>query len=102
MGGTRKTAEPVVDVAAERAEVEAWEAGLRAMHARIAGRFARPEPRARALAYLQGLLSAVERKNGWQVAEQIGEATPAGVQRLLATAVWDADLVRDDLRAYVV
>ena len=44
----------------------------------------------------------IERKNGWQIAEHAGAATPDGVQRLLATAHWDADQVRDDLRAYVV
>ena len=52
--------------------------------------------------YLRGLLSPVERKNGWQLAEQAGDATPYGVQHLLSTYVWDADLVRDDLRDYVV
>ncbi len=83
-------------------EVAEWATGLAALHARIAGRFFRPEPRRRALAYLRGLLSPVERKNGWQVAEQVGEATPDGIQRLLATARWDADEVRDDLRTYVV
>ena len=83
-------------------EVAAWARGLSAMHARIARRFARPEPRRRALSYLKGLLSPVERKNGWQLAEQAGEGTPDGMQRLLATADWDADQVRDDLRAYVV
>jgi SRSO17 transposase len=54
------------------------------------------------LAYLQGLLSSIERKNGWQLAEHAREATPYGMQRLLSSAVWDADLVRDDLRAYVL
>ena len=44
----------------------------------------------------------MERKNGWQLAEQAGDATPYGVQRLLSTYIWDADLVRDDLRDYVV
>jgi SRSO17 transposase len=83
-------------------EVAAWARGLGAMHARIAHRFARPEPRRRALQYLKGLLSPVERKNGWQLAEQAGETTPDGMQRLLATADWDAEQVRDDLRAYVV
>jgi hypothetical protein len=83
-------------------EVAAWARGLGAMHARIAHRFVRPEPRRRALQYLKGLLSPVERKNGWQLAEHAGETTPAGMQRLLATADWDADEVRDDLRAYVV
>jgi SRSO17 transposase len=58
--------------------------------------------RERARRYLVGLLERVERKNGWQLAEAIGEAGPRGVQRLLSAATWDADAVRDDLRAYVV
>ena len=49
-----------------------------------------------------GLLSPVERKNGWQLAERGGDATPYGVQRLLSSYRWDADLVRDDLAGYVV
>src|SRR6266545_842595 len=96
--------EPVLeaDEAADIQEVQAWAAGLDALHARIAGRFVRAEPRRRALAYLRGLLGSVTRKNGWQLAEHAGERTPDGMQRLLATADWDPDRVRDDLRAYVV
>jgi SRSO17 transposase len=90
------------DEAADIEEVKAWAAGLDALHARIAGRFVRAEPRRRALAYLRGLLGNVGRKNGWQLAEHAGERTPDGMQRLLATADWDPDLVRDDLRVYVV
>jgi SRSO17 transposase len=90
------------DEAADIEEVQGWPAGLEALHARIAGRFARAEPRRRALAYLRGLLGNVGRKNGWQLAEHAGERTPDGMQRLLATADWDPDRVRDDLRAYVV
>jgi SRSO17 transposase len=82
-------------------QVAGWAQALTLLHARIAPRFARPEPRHRALLYLQGLLSPVERKNGWQLAEQAREARPYGMQRLLSQAVWDADLVRDDLRNYV-
>jgi hypothetical protein len=55
--------------------------------------------RARAGRFLAGLLDPVERRNGWQVAEQLGERNPDGVQRLLRTARWDAEAVRDDLRA---
>ena len=76
--------------------------GLADLHARIARRFARAEARERAGRYLAGLLDRVERKNGWQLAEAMGEAGPRGVQRLLSAATWDADGVRDDLRAYVV
>jgi SRSO17 transposase len=84
--------------------VEVWKWGqeLEHVHARIALRFARPEPRRRALAYLKGIVSAIERKNGWHLAEHAGEARPDGMQRLLNRAVWDADLVRDDLRAYIL
>jgi SRSO17 transposase len=81
--------------------VQGWRAGLDALHARIAGRFRRAEVRTRAQRYLVGLLDRVERKNGWQLAEHLGEAGPQGVQRLLNAAHWDADAVRDDLRSYV-
>jgi SRSO17 transposase len=90
------------DEAADIEQVQAWAAGLDALHARIAGRFVRAEPRRRVLAYLRGLLGNVGRKNGWQLAEHAGERTPDGMQRLLATADWDPDGVRDDLREYVV
>jgi SRSO17 transposase len=84
------------------AEVEAWAAGLAEVHARIAPRFARSEPRERVLAYVRGLLAPLEKKNSWTLAEQAGEAIPDGMQRLLAYADWDADAVRDDVRGYVV
>ncbi len=77
-------------------------ADLDALHAQIAPRFRRPEVRARARRYLDGLLADVERKNGWQLVEALGEHTPDGMQRLLNAAQWDADAVRDDLRTYVV
>src|ERR671933_1955731 len=85
----------------ETAELEAiqgWATGLDRLHARIAPRFRRPEVRQRARRYLGGLLGSVERKNGWQLAEQLGEQHPRGVQRLLDAAQWDAEAVRDDLR----
>src|SRR3982750_3319940 len=79
-----------------------WAAGLEEVHARIADAFTRAEPRARVLAYLRGLLGQLERKNGWTLAEAAGEASPDGMQRLLRTADWNADAVRDQLRGYVV
>jgi SRSO17 transposase len=84
------------------AEVAAWTAGWDEIQGRIGPRFARSEQRQRVRHYVEGLLSPVERKNGWQLAEQAGERRPYGMQRLLAGAKWDADAVRDDLRAYVV
>src|SRR5947209_14268064 len=84
------------------AEVVDWAVGLDEVLERIGPRFARAEPRARAGVYLRGLLSAAERKNGWTLAEQAGDATPDAMQRLLNHADWNADAVRDDLRDYVV
>src|SRR3954447_15068561 len=84
------------------AEVQDWAAGLEEVHVRIAGAFARSEPRARVLAYLRGLLEQLERKNGWTLAEAAGEVSPDGMQRLLRTADWNADAVRDELRGYVI
>src|SRR5215210_5086570 len=81
---------------------EVWARDLEALAARIAPRFARAEPRRRASAYLRGLLLPLERKNGWQLAEAAGDETPDGVQDFLSRMRWDADAVRDDLRAYVV
>ena len=52
--------------------------------------------------YLRGLLAGLERKNGWTVAEHAGAVSPDGMQRLLRTADWDIDGVRDDLRRYVL
>ena len=83
-------------------EVRVWEEELTLLHERIGGRFGRVEPRGRALGYLRGLLSPVERKNGWQLSEWLGESRPDGVQRLLTGSGWNAEGVRDDLGAYVV
>jgi SRSO17 transposase len=69
---------------------------------RIAGRFARVEPRRRARALVLGLLSGLRRKNCWTIAELAGDVSPDGMQHLLASARWDADAVRDDLRSYVI
>src|SRR6266566_333951 len=83
-------------------QVIGWRESLLQLHARLATHFARSEPFQRALRFVQGILSSVERKNGWQLAEQAREATPYGMQRLLSQAVWDADGVRDELRAFVL
>lgn len=80
-------------------DVRGWAADLDGVVERIAPRFARSEPRRRAGAYLRGLLAPVERKNGWQLAEAAGDATPDGVQEFLSRVRWDADAVRDDLQA---
>ena len=85
-----------------REDAERWAQGHEEVMERIGARFGRVEPRRRAQAYLRGLLAPVERKNGWQLAEAAGDRTPDGVQDFLARAHWEAERVRDDLRAYVV
>ncbi len=85
-------------------EWQAVRAGVQALtevQSRIGPRFRRAEVRRRARRFLEGLLAPVERKNGWQLAEELGEHGPRGVQRLLGEADWDEDAVRDDLRSYV-
>jgi SRSO17 transposase len=86
-----------VDVAPAR-----WQAGLDELLGRVAGRFPRVEPRRRAKALVLGLLADLPRKNCWTIAEHAGQASPDGLQHVLARAVWDEDGVRDDLRAYLV
>lgn len=86
----------------DRKMVRSWTEELEAVGERIAARFARSEVRERARDYLRGLLSGTERKNGWQLAEVAGNATPYGLQHLLGRANWDADELRDDLREYVI
>jgi SRSO17 transposase len=80
---------------------EAWAEAFEGLLARLGPRFGRIEPRRRLAAYLRGLLAPLERKNGWQLAEAAGDPTPDGVQEFLSRVRWDADAVRDDLRAYV-
>ena len=84
------------------ADVDQWSAELDRLHARIGGRFTRCEPRRRARQYLAGLVAGLDRTNGWTLAEQAGDVSPDGMQRLLRWADWDIDAVRDDLRDYVL
>ena len=85
-----------------RSKAEHWAQELEAVAGRIAPQFGRAEPRRRALTYLQGLLAPLERKNGWHLAEAAGDCSPHGMQEFLSRVHWDADALRDDLRAYVV
>jgi SRSO17 transposase len=81
--------------------LSSWTSAFDALVERIGTHFSRSEARQRFRSYLKGLLGAVERKNGWQLAEYIGDTTPYGIQHLLGRARWDADAVRDELQTYV-
>jgi SRSO17 transposase len=94
---------PGVAVLARVDDIEASRlaSGLDDAFALAAGWFFRREVRARARACVAGMLSGLERKTGWSLAEHAGEAVRDGMQRLFTTARWDEDAVRDDLRGYV-
>lgn len=83
-------------------DVQQWADEFHRLNQRFAPHFKRVETKQHAQDYLQGLLSSVERKNGWQIAEQVGDRTPYAIQHLLGRSVWDADPVRDELQDYVV
>jgi SRSO17 transposase len=86
----------------DEATLAAWVEAFAAYHARFAGFFARSEARRHSRLYVQGLLGSAERKNGWQLAEAVGEPDPQGLQRLLFEAVWEADAVRDAYQQFVI
>src|SRR4051812_36118699 len=76
--------------------------GLGALKERIGPVFGRAEVRATAGAFLDGLLSGVARKTGWLLAEQAGLERPYRMQSLLGRSRWDADALRDRVRADVI
>ena len=97
-----KTSEYAAVTAAHRVDPDRWQSEFSAVLDRIAPRFARYEPLRHAGELMAGMFSGLDRKNCWTIAEHRGDATPDGLQHLLARASWDADAVRDDLREYVI
>ena len=87
---------------ATASSLEGGRAYLADIARRLAPYFARSESRQRVMGYLRGLLSEAERKHSWQVAEACGEPTPYGFQYLLARADWEADMVCEELRTYLI
>lgn len=83
-------------------ELASWAEAFEAFHARFADLFCRQEPREQSRKYLRALLSVVERKNGWQLAEAGGDERPDATQRLLYLAQWEADGARDRLQQFVI
>src|SRR4029450_10712295 len=87
---------------AVRIDPSGWAEEFEGLFARVAPGFARVEPRRRAKAFIKGLLAPLQSRSCWQIAEYAGEANPGGMQRLLASAVWDDAAVRAQVRDYVV
>jgi hypothetical protein len=92
----------VYDGAVTRADLDLWESELEILLARIGPLFYRRESKKHAEQYVRGLLSPVERKNGWTIAEYVGELEPKALQRFLNLSPWDADAVLDLNREYAM
>jgi SRSO17 transposase len=92
----------VPPVVTDRERADGFADQLEELLLEVGGLFPRADLRRRAQACVRALLAPVSRKNGWQISEQVGERAPWGQQHLLDRAVWDADVVRDFTRSYVV
>ena len=86
----------------EAESVLAWRDELDVLRERLGPWFVRPEPRRQAGRYLEALLSGAQRENGWQLAEQIGDARPWRTRRVLSHVQWDQDAARDTCRDSVI
>lgn len=75
---------------------------LAVLHGRLRSCFARRKPFTQAGKYMTGLMSDLPRKNGWTIAEHVGDRTPDRTQRLLNQAVWDHDQAQGVVRRFVV
>ena len=97
-----KTTELAAVAAAHSVDADRWQTEFSAVIDRIAPRFRRYEPLRHAGELMAGMVSGLDRKNCWTIAEHRGDATPDGLQHLLSRASWDAEEIRDDLRDYVI
>jgi SRSO17 transposase len=92
----------VYDGAVSRADVDVWESELTGLFSRIGPLFYRTESKRHAEQYVRGLLSPLERKNGWTIAEHVGEPEPKALQRFLNLSPWDADALLKVNREYAM
>lgn len=92
----------VYDGAVTRSDLEQWQSELNALFARMGQLFYRPESRKHAEQYMRGLLAPLQRKNGWTIAEYVGESEPKALQRFLNVSPWNVDRLLDLNRDYVM
>jgi SRSO17 transposase len=92
----------VYDGVVSRADLEVWESELESLFSRMRPLFYRSESKKHAEQYVRGLLAPLERKNGWTIAEHVGEPEPAALQRLLNLSPWDADALLALNREYAL
>ncbi|MFM9500632.1 IS701 family transposase, partial [Streptomyces galilaeus] len=79
-----------------------WDRELSALKGQISPIFGRRELQETGGAFLEGLLSGIERKTGWLLAEQAGLDRPYRMQSLLGRSSWSADALRDIVRSYAI
>src|SRR3954447_26114158 len=84
------------------ADLDVWDAEFESVCARFEKRFFRTESRLHFRQYLRGLLAPLERKNSWTISEFTGELRSTAIQRFINLTPWDADTLRDDVRAYAM
>jgi SRSO17 transposase len=90
------------DGAVAPADLEEWESEFGDVATKVRSLFYRTESKRHAEQYLRGLLSPLARKNGWTIAEYVGEPEPKALQRLLNLSRWDADELLSINRAYAL
>ena len=95
-------AQVVYDGAVTRADLESWSSDLEELFARMGPVFYRTESRRHAEQYLRGLLAPIQRKNGWTIAEYVGESEPKALQRFLNLSPWDVERLLELNRDYVL
>ena len=97
------TVPPVVyDGAVTRSDLDEWHSELDALFVRMGQLFYRPESRRHAEQYMRGLLAPLQRKNGWTIAEYVGESEPKALQRFLNVSPWDVERLLDLNRDYLM
>jgi SRSO17 transposase len=79
-----------------------WRNSLEELKSFVGPAFRRVEQRRTADAFLDGLLSGVERKTGWMLSEEAGFDKPYRVQSLLGRSSWSADALCERVRRYAI
>lgn len=92
----------VYDGAVTREDLDIWNADLDVLLARMGRLFYRTESRLHGEQYVRGLLAPLQRKNGWTIAEHVGEPEPKALQRFLNNSPWDVDALLALNRDYVM
>src|SRR6266536_1557553 len=97
------TNRPVVySDAVKYADLDMWKSELADLFTRIGPLFYRTESKKHAEQYVRGLLSSIQRKNGWTIAEHVGEPESTALQRFLNLSPWDADALLEVNREYAM